>query len=398
MFRRFSKLATFVFLSLGPCACGGADDAGPAGGSGGAASGGNAATGASPSGGSAGANTGGVTNTGGGAGANIGGAAGSGGSAGANTGGAAGVGGAATGGAGSGGAPSYTTIDLLANQKYPARVAVDANNVYWSSAELPTDSTLGGLWRLPKQGGTPELLHSGNGMVDFTLDGSSLYTMQGAFFADVISVSISTKAVKVLANQVGASRVATDSTHLYWIGTNSKDLMRVPKAGGTSQVLTTTLSQPRALAVDASYVYVSNDFGGALLRFPKTGGAATPLFTAPSGSGEIDLIEVGPSALYWETSGSYTKPGVVYELANGQSQPKTLAGTNDVLWFALDAANLYVATNVSQNAAAVSARPLSGAAWNNVALLENKPSTFVVDATHVYFTSYKAGVVARVPK
>jgi len=379
--------STVISLSL--AGCGSSDDGS---GSPSTGSGGTTAVGGSSSGGVGGSASGGMAGnaSGGVAGSSTGG-----------SGGATGGSGGATGGSGGAAGGAATAIEVLATQKYPATIALDATFAYWNTAELPTDPSLGGLWRLPKQGGTPELLYSGKGMVDFVLDGSELYTMVttgSALPDDMVAVSVSSKTVKVLASNEDASRVATDSTHLYWIGTNSTNLKRVPKTGGAVEVLSSALSQPRAIAVDGGFVYVSNDFGNELLRVAATGGTPAKVWTAPTDAGQLDLIVPTADSVFWRTGASYTAPALVYELPKGQAQVTAVTGAEKATWLAADASSLYASPATSATSAWLSSRPLSGGSWTPFATLAYAPPVFAVDATHVYFTSYKAGVVARVPK
>ncbi|WP_437989778.1 hypothetical protein [Sorangium sp. So ce145] len=68
--------------------------------------------------------------------------------------------------------------------------------------------------------------------------------------------------------------VAVDATSVYWVDRAQRAALKLPKRGGSIEVLVRGLESPDKLAIDDLYVYLSDDGPGGtrLLRIDKTGG------------------------------------------------------------------------------------------------------------------------------
>ena len=87
-------------------------------------------------------------------------------------------------------------------------------------------------------------------------------------------------------------------TYVFWVEGN--DIVRVPKAGGTTDKLVVALPQPRGLAVRGGYVYWANGLGGALARAPESGGPPETLGAANS----PDMVMADDTHAYWVDRGT----------------------------------------------------------------------------------------------
>jgi hypothetical protein len=147
-----------------------------------------------------------------------------------------------------------STPVVLANDNSPACITADATYVYWCSN--PSAS----IKRVPRAGGTVEIVASGVEPYDIFLLGGTL------FFTDNVNRKIST----------------------------------VPAAGGPVVDLTTGVPTPLGIAADSANVYFTTcpdaNPDGALMRVPVGGGSAQTLATGfVCGQG----VAIDPSAVYW---------------------------------------------------------------------------------------------------
>lgn len=335
--------------------------------------------------------------TGSGGSGGTGGAGGSGGSASdsGGYGGAGGTGGAGTGGqAGSGG--GVQTI-LASGQLRPNSIAVDSTHVYWSNSGTYPDAN-GSIMKAPKDGGAATPLVSG---------------------------------------LFGASAIAIDSTSVFCIVYNENEIIKVPKAGGSTTVVGTG-GYSGDIAVNASYFYWDRfDGSSAIMRHPVAQSGSP--FALTSGQ-EISLIEIDSTNIYWVdyTAGTINKMpiggGSAAAIASGQYYPSALAiDTANAYWktydglivkgkiaggrmptvlasaqeslqardsMAVDGARVYWADagDFMQSNGRIMAIDVDGGQPIEIAGGQDKPMGLAVDATHVYWVNWDDGTVRRATK
>jgi hypothetical protein len=121
-----------------------------------------------------------------------------------------------------------TPTTIATGQNFPAGIAVDATNVYW------TNNLDGTIMKAPLAGGTPTVIASG---------------------------------------QSFPFGIAVDGTNVYWTnnGTNNGGtVMKAPISGGSTTTIASGQNFPLAIAVDATSVYWTNNLGGTVMKFtPK---------------------------------------------------------------------------------------------------------------------------------
>jgi len=118
---------------------------------------------------------------------------------------------------------SNIATSVAANLIFPAGIAIDATNVYW------TDNGDGTVNRAPRTGGTITTIASG---------------------------------------QSFPFGIAIDSTNVYWTN-NGGQVMKAPLAGGTATTLASGQSYPMGIAVDATSVYWTNNGDGSVMKSSK---------------------------------------------------------------------------------------------------------------------------------
>ena len=149
-----------------------------------------------------------------------------------------------------------TPVVLASNLFQPIGLAMDSNFVYWIESD-PISSTTnrGSVKRVTKSGGSPD----------------------------------------ILATHLGEIHgIAADSTNVYFSDWNGS-VYRIPKAGGTPTALGGGASSD-FLAIDDSYVYFTSYWGGPISKIPKAGGGSIGLTSQLSNPWGI---EVDATGVYW---------------------------------------------------------------------------------------------------
>ncbi len=163
-------------------------------------------------------------------------------------------------------------------------MTLDPTSVIWLSADTATPQiiqhakaapadTNTGVFTLSLDDNLPTL------STDIAVDATSLYWITN----DVMSMKeliVSRKrqpAASVISIFIGTTDdtfadLAIDDTYVYTIDTHASTLLRVPKTGGSSEIVVSGLQQPTGLAVDATGIYLSvaaTAANGQVLKFAK---------------------------------------------------------------------------------------------------------------------------------
>jgi hypothetical protein len=148
-----------------------------------------------------------------------------------------------------GGAPVTLSIDTaLANpQDCYWRIALDAQNVYWSagSSEFPIGCR---ILKVPLNGGTATTLVDYAYVADFTVDGTNVYFMElGSTAGSIQQIPVGGGTITPLVSGVVGTVLVNDTAHVYWINPRDATVLQFPKTGGAS---TTPVAFPLASATD----------------------------------------------------------------------------------------------------------------------------------------------------
>jgi hypothetical protein len=164
--------------------------------------------------------------------------------------------------------------------------------------------------RVPVGGGEPfQLAKNANVVLAFS-DGSDIYSSNT--LTNVVSkYDVETGAVTVIAaGQEDARAVVSDGPNLYWIrgndnaadGPSPNEIVTMPKAGGSAQVVFTATHQMESLSVSGDALFYSDSLD--VYRVPKNGGKSVLLVSreqvvlaSPTVSGSY-IYGIGGDAIY----------------------------------------------------------------------------------------------------
>ena len=294
----------------------------------------------------------------------------------------------------------------------PSGIALDQDYVYWTSYVSGT------IQRVPKAGGSPQLLTSARvlGVPSLDVDDTSVYFSaydDTGVTTYVGSVPKSGGAIAIIAPQQGAARrVKVSGGFVYWLvdpQASGGGVARAPIGGGAVQSITPTTYVAAAwLAVDDQYVYWTayGDKGptsGHIYRTLNDGSGAVAILASgldsPYGiATDASNVFVGLGSALNITNGMYdgaiitldklgTPPVPTTTLANNQAQPLELAvDDTSVYWGDHVSGSLMKVPKAGGPAVVLT----SGSGFESVA----------VDDQYVYwiFCSVGNGYVARIPK
>lgn len=145
-------------------------------------------------------------------------------------------------------------------------IAIDADNLYWSTDTATYQEPLAGGQAL-SIGPAPAALAVDDSYVYFALNGSPT--------GSIVRVPIGGGAQTTIASGrlPDLMAIAVDATRVYWIegyGTIGQGAVAaVDKSGGTPVILASGLQDPSAIAVDDSNVYVANTADGEIESIAK---------------------------------------------------------------------------------------------------------------------------------
>ena len=190
--------------------------------------------------------------------------------------------------------------------------------------------------------------------------------------------------------------VAVDSSHVYWINTNTDAVRRANPDGSNPQDLVPGqfALATGGVAVDASHLYWTSYVGGptaGTIRRANLDGS-NPQTIVPGQAAPFG-IAVDASHLYWTNSGDGTIWRASLDGTNAQSIVQG-EGQDSLFAVAVDASHLYW-TNRSQGM--VKRADLEGTNPQTLLLGQNQPQAVAVDANYVYWSDLgdQTGAIRR---
>jgi hypothetical protein len=207
-----------------------------------------------------------------------------------------------------------------------ASIAVDATDVFWTSATVAGGSKSNTLTRQDKNGGRPSVVASSpvSSLQCVVVDDTSMYWVQGN--AIMKASKNGGPAVGIAGGQTEANCVAVDDKLVYWSisGTEKGQfadgaIVSSPKAGGSAKVVVKGAERANNVLVDDKNVYWQNL--DKIMKAPKTGGAEAVL--APAG-GPIGDIAIDGGYVYFTVPGT-SGDGTVGRVSKDGGTPTILA-------------------------------------------------------------------------
>jgi cysteine-rich repeat protein len=201
-----------------------------------------------------------------------------------------------------------TANTFKTGESNPVSVAVTSSYVYWSNDRAASSSVERAT--LTGTGGT--VLVSGmNGASRIALDSTHIY-WTSLFFDEVLKVVLAGGTLgdidAVATGQNGPADIAVDSTHVYWTNYDSGEVRRAPIGGGSSATLASSQSSPAGIAVDAANIYWTSNGGGNVLQMPLSGGT---VLTVASSQNSPTFIAEDSTHIYWLNNGTGSGDGSV---------------------------------------------------------------------------------------
>jgi hypothetical protein len=280
----------------------------------------------------------------------------------------------------------------------PGRLAIDANNAYWTNGD-------GTIRSVPLAGGTTTTLATGLSQpMGIAVDAQNVYAASEQD-GRIVSAPLSGAATLTVLAQVQPNpyALAIDATNVYWsnvaTGAGNGSIMACAKAG-CSQTPTTLASgihvqEPFGLTVSGGNVYwTSFNYGGEINRVPTTGGMFTnfssglgyPYELAITGSVTVAILYGQGGSIAMVPSGG----GMATSLVGGQSFPTE--GTTD-------GTSAYWTLTVpsAQNGATLMKAPLATGQAQVLAKNMQPAGSVQVDSQYVYWLSNE-GALRKLPK
>ncbi len=280
-------------------------------------------------------------------------------------------------------------VVLASNQTHPSTVAIDDQNVYWVN-----EGALGGVYKIPKAGGTPTPLFEGAmGPVEsLGLDSASVY-FPIVTEPRIAAVPTAGGPIRTVASSGPTRGVAVSNGHVFWIEPTQDALSpsvakKVQATGGTTTMIDMP-SNPRMrgayFAVPGTDAIYAGIMAGGLVRIPLGGNKATSLAVGETGGVAVDGDHV-----YFATS-----DGIDVMPKTGGC-PRHIATAEHPVGVAVDEAYVYFIDNGTKGRVLKVGK--DGGALTILADNEGGAHAIAVDVTSVYWNNIPEGTIKKVAK
>ena len=212
-----------------------------------------------------------------------------------------------------------------------------------------------------------DLVVSGNDLFFSTLAGG------GAIYKVAITGGTPLKMASGLAKP---SRIAVDSTHIYWVNELAAAVMRMARDGGASPEMVVAAQLPRAVTLDGDYVYwtESDAFSSGVVKRARKGAPVTGIEIAAQpflylAEPSIDIAVLGNTVYAWGRSFVVSAPigGTLTLIISGVSTGFALDSSHQFRLQSIASSTFYWSdrfdstesawTKVSANLASLAATP-----------------------------------------
>ncbi len=184
----------------------------------------------------------------------------------------------------------------------------------------------------------------------------------------------------LVQDQQDPEHLMVDQTHLYWSTRVSGTVSRLPKTGGEVEVLATFKSAAQGLTMDAGHLYVG---ARDLMKLPKAGGTPIRLATHSWGPMAGDENHV----YFWREADLCRVPksgGETEVMAKSQTHPRGLFVDDQGVYWSSDGKIKWLSKD--------------GASLKNIAVNEGFPHGVVADQTHIFWTANYGHAIRRVSR
>ncbi len=275
------------------------------------------------------------------------------------------------------------------------KVVVDATSLYWPT--LLEGEEWSPVSKMSINGGSPEVLATSHVPYQLALDADSVYWAD--FHDGVFRVPKGGGSVDVLVKKGNLpTAVIVDDTDIYWLssvnpGEKTATISKMPKTGGPSTAL--VAGQEALLgvmAIDQLNVYWAS-VGGPVMKVPKDGGSAVLLAASSDG---INLA-VDESDVYFTVFNADAPDQSTVMRAPNTGGASTVLATGPVFSLAMDATNLYWSEG-DETKSVIKRMSKQGGAPVTVVCRPSGTGYITVDAGFLYWEDATEHAMMKVPK
>ena len=151
----------------------------------------------------------------------------------------------------------------VAQTSEPRGVALDGNWVYWVRGD-PN----GGVYRVPKAGGTVETLYTGTGgFQNLVVVGSTIYLTTGGSAGEIVRLPTSGGSPTTIAsNQGGPWGITANDKVVVWANHEANELVSYALPAGPATVIASGIGGAHQVALVGDVVYATADTAGRVVR------------------------------------------------------------------------------------------------------------------------------------
>jgi hypothetical protein len=280
--------------------------------------------------------------------------------------------------------PDGGTLTILApGVATPTSIALDPVYVYW------TDN-VGGVWCVPRAGGTPTVLTTGQGSPAALVFEGNGYWLSGSQSGSLVTFDLSTWTASTLVGGLSFPfNLAAAPSSVFWTAQATSGsgvtLEEAPLDGGAPHQLAMASGAVSGggLAIDAETAYFavsSATGGGAIGSVPLAGGPPVTLWSTATGEPRDVTLTAG--GIFWLVTAGAAEGGI-WSISSGGAPVQLVAGLDALGHLAADSTNAYFTIPGDGQLLSV---PLAGGTPSVLASDLLTPSALVVDDA-IYFTT-----------